>query len=191
METGVTAENFLKTSRFRSRTRACSILLRHLACVLPFQRQGSLNASGITLRAEADHTYRYVQIRTDTYSNLFPGATPVRIVLLYPPPWTLSRPVPGKAQADMGPPKAQTFGGDEITMPQGLMSIAAQVKWADNRVTLLNLYAFMWREITEIIACVPAELYGLSCLTINRRGTRALSGLIRKLHPGALACPLS
>jgi radical SAM superfamily enzyme YgiQ (UPF0313 family) len=82
----------------------------------------------------------------------------MRILLLYPPPW-------------------ETYG---------LVSLAAQAKRAGHDVTVLNLYPFAWRDVTEIIRRFPSDLYGLSCFTCNRRGTLSLSHLIRKMYLRAI-----
>lgn len=75
--------------------------------------------------------------------------------------------------------------GDSEHIPLGLLSLAAQARSADYDVRVLNLFAFAWRDIEEIIASTQADLFGLSCFTFNRRGTVMLAELIRRLHPQA------
>ncbi|MBW1961907.1 MAG: radical SAM protein [Deltaproteobacteria bacterium] len=113
----------------------------------------------------------------------------MRILLLYPPPWKI--PAPGEAPdiSGEGPYEGWTsqiqFGQDELRMPYGLMSLAAQAKRSGYKVTLLNLYLFAWRDIEQLMKKLPAELYGLSCFTHNRRGAMSLATLIRRLYPQA------
>ncbi|MFH1350105.1 MAG: radical SAM protein, partial [Pseudomonadota bacterium] len=77
------------------------------------------------------------------------------------------------------------FDGDQITMPYGLLSLAAQAKRAGHDVIPLNLFTFAWGDVIGIIRGLPADLYGLSCFTGNRRGTLSVSRLIRDIHPKA------
>lgn len=70
-------------------------------------------------------------------------------------------------------------------MPYGLLSLAAQALRAGHHVDVLNLSTFPWREVELVLASRPADLFGLSCLTINRRGVMALATLLRQLHPVA------
>ena len=113
----------------------------------------------------------------------------MRIVLLYPPPWKIPAPGEEPDQSGEGPPKdwepEKRFGGDEVATPYGLLSLAAQAIRAGHDVTLFNIYLFAWRDITDLIRHLPADLYGLSCFTSNRRGTIAVSRLIRKMYPHA------
>ncbi len=113
----------------------------------------------------------------------------MRIVLLYSPPWKIQAPGEEPDQSDDGPPKDRSpekrFGGDEVAIPYGLLSLAAQATRAGHDVKLFNLYLFAWKDITDLIRHLPADLYGLSCFTSNRRGTVAVSRLIRKTYPQA------
>jgi len=113
----------------------------------------------------------------------------MRILLLYPPPWKIPTHGEDPDQTGEGPYKGWTpenrIGGDEMRMPYGLLSLAAQAKQAGHDVTLLNLYGFSWRNVTKIIRRSPADIYGLSCFTSNRRGTLSLSCLIREMYPRA------
>jgi radical SAM superfamily enzyme YgiQ (UPF0313 family) len=113
----------------------------------------------------------------------------MRIVLLYPPPWKI--PAPGEEPdcSGEGPPLQVNFccpfDGDTLHIPCGLLSLAAQARHAGHEVTVLNLYTFSWRDVCRIIELSPAELYGLSCFTANRRGVLATARLIRGFHPRA------
>lgn len=113
----------------------------------------------------------------------------MRIALLYPPPWAIAAPGTAGLPEGAEPPRGVAPGavpdGDETTLPCGLMSLAAQARRAGHRVTLFNLYTFAWSSIEKIIGRLPADIYGLSCLTVNRRGTAALARLIRRVHPSA------
>ncbi|MCP4715518.1 MAG: B12-binding domain-containing radical SAM protein, partial [Deltaproteobacteria bacterium] len=111
----------------------------------------------------------------------------MRIVLLYPPPWKIpaaGEPVDTDGE---GPPPGldtrQLLSGDILNIPYGLLSLAAQSRRAGYDVTVLNLFSFAWTVIEQIISAVPADLFGLSCFTSNRRGTLGLARLIRQLHP--------
>jgi radical SAM superfamily enzyme YgiQ (UPF0313 family) len=113
----------------------------------------------------------------------------MRIVLLYPPPWKI--PAPGEEPdcSGEGPPahvsSGYVFDGDTLHIPCGLLSLAAQARHAGHEVTVLNLYTFVWRDVCRIIELCPAELYGLSCFTANRRGVISTARLIRSFHPRA------
>ncbi|RPI78830.1 MAG: radical SAM protein [Desulfobacteraceae bacterium] len=113
----------------------------------------------------------------------------MRIILIYPPPWKIPLPNEAPDRNGQGPPRAwrpgSLFSGDEITIPYGLLSLAAQAKQHGHAVTVLNLYAFAWSDILKLLPLLPAELYGLSCFTQNRRGALALAEQIRRLFPAA------
>ncbi|MEI6124973.1 MAG: radical SAM protein [Pseudomonadota bacterium] len=113
----------------------------------------------------------------------------MRIALIYPPPWKI--PLAGEKpdSSGEGPPAQivteKILSGDILNIPYGLLSLAAQTKKAGHDVTVLNLFTFPWQEIIKIIEKKPADLYGLSCFTSNRRGVMSLARLIRKMHPRA------
>jgi len=112
----------------------------------------------------------------------------MRIVLLHAPPWKI--PAAGEARdpAD-GPPASHPKPGvddaDFCTIPYGLLSLAAQALRAGHKVAVFNLSAFPWRDVDLLIRNVPGDLFGISCLTANRRGVTALARLIREAHPKA------
>lgn len=113
----------------------------------------------------------------------------MRVVLLYPPPFALP-PFGGAAPPrDALPPPGWPAGavpkGDEISTPYGLLSIAAQLEDAGISTTVINLYTFSWAQAVSLIEALKADLFGLSCLTANRRGVSAVARLIRRSHPGA------
>lgn len=111
----------------------------------------------------------------------------MRIALLYPPPWKLAAPgdpdpgrdgpPPGYAEGDLDP--------DFHQIPYGLLSLGAQAARAGHQVKVLNLSAFSWRRVEEVVAALDAELFGMSCWTANRRGVELVSRCIRRRHPGA------
>jgi radical SAM superfamily enzyme YgiQ (UPF0313 family) len=113
----------------------------------------------------------------------------MRILLLYPPPWKIPAPGQEPDPHGEGPPRhwgaESRFCGDELTLPYGLLTLAAQAKRAGHEVTILNLYAFAWQDVAEIVNRFPADLFGLSSFTSNRRGTLSLAHLLRDLHPGS------
>jgi radical SAM superfamily enzyme YgiQ (UPF0313 family) len=114
---------------------------------------------------------------------------PMRITLVYPPPWKIRRPGDAPFPSADGTPRGfddQAFTqGDFVQAPYGLLSIAAQALAAGHLVATLNLSNACWRDVEQAIRNHPAELFGLSCITANRRGVALLAGLIRDLYPQA------
>lgn len=122
----------------------------------------------------------------------------MRIALLYPPPWKLppkgSAPVraqgpsPAVIEPSEGPPDDYRDGdldGDFYQIPYGLLSLAAQAIRAGHQVKVLNLSAYAWADVMEVIAGLDAELFGMSCWTANRRGVGYVADAIRHQHPAA------
>ncbi|MFT3766813.1 MAG: radical SAM protein [Minicystis sp.] len=112
----------------------------------------------------------------------------MRIALLYPPPWKI--PSPGEAPDTRGdgPPAGYRDGdldADFYQTPYGLFSLGAQALRAGHQVKVLNLSAFPWKRVDEIIARLDADLYGMSCWTANRRGVALAAQAIRAHHPKA------
>ena len=113
----------------------------------------------------------------------------MRIALLYPPPWKI--PVSGESIDFLkdGPPatynEPSIEKADFLFSPYGLLSIAAQALRAGHDVVTINFSNFVWRDIESLIHYIDANLYGLSCHTLNRRGTAMLAKLIREVHPEA------
>ena len=112
----------------------------------------------------------------------------MRIVLLYPPPWKIPAPAELPDLED-GPPlyhdKDFSDDGDFLVIPYGLLSLAAQALRAGHDVLTLNLSNFPWWEIELLIRTIDADLFGLSCHTLNRRGVALMAKLIREAHPTA------
>ncbi len=88
-----------------------------------------------------------------------------------------------------GPPDnidpAAVTEGDFIQAPYGLLSLAAQAIRSGLGVQTLNVSNFPWQNIETLIRRLDADLFGLSCMTENRRGVAMLAALIRNMHPGA------
>ncbi len=105
------------------------------------------------------------------------------IVLLHPPPW----PGPEMGRGPEPPRFAGPLGQDQdfLTIPYGLLSLAAQALRAGHNLLLLNLSCFSWSEVETILSRARAGLYGMSCYTSNRFGVEAAARLIRRLHPRA------
>src|SRR5579864_6508121 len=97
----------------------------------------------------------------------------MRIALLYPPPWKVGAPeTPGGAD---GPPRDYREGdldADFYQTPYGLFSIGAQAIRAGHQVKVMNLSAFDWARVDEVVQKLDAEVFGMSCWTANRRGVR-------------------
>jgi anaerobic magnesium-protoporphyrin IX monomethyl ester cyclase len=111
----------------------------------------------------------------------------MRIALLYPPPWKI--PAPGEARpAEGGPPSDYQEGdldADFFQTPYGLLSLGAQALRAGHQVKVLNLSAFAWSRVEEVIAALDADVFALSCWTANRRGVGLTVKEIRRRHPRA------
>ena len=113
----------------------------------------------------------------------------MRIVLLYPPPWKIpepgQRPYPPEEGAPEGIDSQAALAGDLIQAPYGLLSLAAQAIHAGHNVTVLNISNFPWPAVQLLIAHLDADIYGLSCVTANRRGVAMTADQIRRHHPSA------
>jgi len=112
----------------------------------------------------------------------------MRIALLYPPPWKLADPGQPDVAGFDGPPPGYQEGDldpDFHQIPYGLLSLGAQAARAGHQVKVLNLSAFSWNRVEEIIGALDAELFGMSCWTANRRGVDLVSRLIKRQRPQA------
>ncbi len=112
----------------------------------------------------------------------------MRIALLYPPPWK----IPAKGEAPDtsgdGPPADYHEGdldADFYQTPYGLFSLGAQALRAGHQVKVLNLSAFPWSKVEEVLAGLDADLYGMSCWTANRRGVALTARSLRRHHPSS------
>jgi radical SAM superfamily enzyme YgiQ (UPF0313 family) len=112
----------------------------------------------------------------------------MRVALIYPPPWKIPLPgQPADASGD-GPPAEYRQGdldADFHQTPYGLFSLGAQALRAGHSVKVLNLSAFAWTRVEEVLEKLDADVYGMSCWTANRRGVALVAKKIRALHPGA------
>ncbi|NUO52898.1 MAG: B12-binding domain-containing radical SAM protein, partial [Polyangiaceae bacterium] len=112
----------------------------------------------------------------------------MQIALLYPPPWKISVPGEPAPPAQEGPPDGYKQGdldADFYQIPYGLLSLGAQAIRAGHQVKVLNLSAFPWSKVEEIIKGLDAQLFGLSCWTANRRGVALVAKAIKAAHPKA------
>jgi pyruvate-formate lyase-activating enzyme len=67
-----------------------------------------------------------------------------------------------------------------------MLTLAAQALRAGHPVWALNLSNFPWPAVELLVEHMPADLFGLSCLTANRRGVAMTARLIKQFHPGSL-----
>jgi radical SAM superfamily enzyme YgiQ (UPF0313 family) len=116
------------------------------------------------------------------------GSTvPMKIALIYPPPWKIA--APGEpAPAKDGPPAGYRQGdldADFHQTPYGLFALGAGALRAGHQVKILNLSSYPWSKVVEIVGKLEADIFGMSCWTANRRGVRLVSGLIKEKHPNA------
>jgi anaerobic magnesium-protoporphyrin IX monomethyl ester cyclase len=112
----------------------------------------------------------------------------MRIALIYPPPWKIYAPSEPPDPHGDGPPPEYRPGdldADFHQTPYGLFSLGAQALRAGHQVKVLNLSAFPWARVVEVVAALDADLFGMSCWTANRRGVGLVARLIRERHPSA------
>lgn len=108
------------------------------------------------------------------------------IILIYAPPWKLAEPgnrYPPEEAAPAGFNPDTVHLGDYLQAPYGMLSLAAQLLHAGMHVSVFNLSDCPWSRVEQLVNRLEAGLYGLSCLTANRRGTAMLAHLIRRVHP--------
>ena len=97
----------------------------------------------------------------------------MRIALLYPPPWKIAETGQPSTYGAEGPPEEYREGDldpDFYQTPYGLFSLGAQALRGGHQVKVVNLSAFPWSAVEEVIARLDADLFGMSCWTANRRG---------------------
>lgn len=113
----------------------------------------------------------------------------MRIALLYPPPWKIAGAgEPPDVFGKHGPPADYRPGdldADFYQTPYGLFALGAQALRAGHSVKVLNLSAFAWSRVEEVIAALDADVYGMSCWTANRRGVAFVAKKIKSLRPSA------
>jgi anaerobic magnesium-protoporphyrin IX monomethyl ester cyclase len=111
----------------------------------------------------------------------------MRIALIYPPPWKIPLADEAPDLRD-GPPTGYRVGdldADFHQTPYGLFSLGAQAIRAGHQVKVLNLSAFPWSRVDEVLRALDADLYGMSCWTANRRGVAMVAKRLKELRPGA------
>jgi anaerobic magnesium-protoporphyrin IX monomethyl ester cyclase len=110
----------------------------------------------------------------------------MRIALLYAPPWKLPGPGDKPHVGGEGPPSEYAEGdldGDFFQTPYGLFALGAQALRAGHQVKVINMSAFAWRRVEEVVRALGADLWGLSCWTANRRGVALVAREIKRAHP--------
>ena len=112
----------------------------------------------------------------------------MRIVLIYPPPWQIPSAGDPPGGMPFGPPKdirehAVLDDGDFLSIPYGVLTIAAQARRAGHAVDVLDLADAPWRKVIAQIAASDATVYGISAFTANRRGMGAVAQAIRQMKP--------
>ena len=111
----------------------------------------------------------------------------MKIALLYPPPWKIAAPQALAYPVD-GPPTGYREGdldADFYQTPYGLFALSAAALRAGHQVKVLNLSAYPWAQVEDVIAALDADVFGMSCWTANRRGVRLVAELIKERHPKA------
>jgi len=112
----------------------------------------------------------------------------MRVALLYPPPWKIAGPGEAPDPRGDGPPAGYHEGDldpDFHQTPYGLFSLGAEAIRAGHQVKVLNLSAYPWSRVEQVIRALSADVYGMSCWTANRRGVALTARLIREAHPRA------
>ncbi|HEY8041675.1 MAG TPA: radical SAM protein, partial [Polyangiaceae bacterium] len=112
----------------------------------------------------------------------------MRVALLYPPPWKIPMPGHPPDVSGDGPPGEYAEGdldSDFYQTPYGLFALGAQALRAGHQAKVINMSAFAWQRVEEVIAALDADVFGLSCWTANRRGVALVARAIKRLHPKA------
>ena len=110
----------------------------------------------------------------------------MRIALLYPPPWKIAAPGEAPYPVGEGPPTDYRQGdldADFHQTPYGLFALGAQAIRAGHSVKVINLSAFAWSRVEEVLAALDADVFGMSCWTANRGGVALVAKRIRALRP--------
>lgn len=109
----------------------------------------------------------------------------MRVALLYPPPWKLAR--PGEPAPALGGPPGDYREGDLDAdfhqTPYGLFALGAAALRAGHAVKVLNLSAYAWSDVLDVLTRLDADLYGMSCWTANRRGVAYVAEALKSLRP--------
>lgn len=112
-----------------------------------------------------------------------------KLALLYPPPWKLPGPGEATPAPGEGPPEGYREGdldADFYQIPYGLLQLGAEARRAGHPTQVMNLSAFPWSRVEEVVDGLDADVFGMSCWTANRRGVGMMAAALRKRHPKAL-----
>ena len=112
---------------------------------------------------------------------------PLRVTLIFPPPWRIGRAASAEPD-DFDPPSEASsihFDADFAMVPYGLLTLAAEVRSRGHEVEIINLSTSTWAEVEKMLASSTAEVFGLSAFTANRRGLGAVARLLRRHHKTA------
>jgi anaerobic magnesium-protoporphyrin IX monomethyl ester cyclase len=111
----------------------------------------------------------------------------MRVALIYPPPWKIRAVGEAPYESDEGGPPAEyvdgDLDGDFFQTPYGLFALGAQAIRAGHQVKVINLSAYTWAKVLEILGALEADLYGMSCWTANRRGVALVAEELKRLYP--------
>jgi anaerobic magnesium-protoporphyrin IX monomethyl ester cyclase len=112
----------------------------------------------------------------------------MKVLLIYPPPWKIvgngEPPVP----LGEGAPAEFIEGdldADFFQTPYGLFTLASEAMTRGHQVKVVNLSSYRWSEVCEILRKLPADVYGMSCWTANRRGVAYTAEFLRQEFPSA------
>jgi radical SAM superfamily enzyme YgiQ (UPF0313 family) len=112
----------------------------------------------------------------------------MRVALLYPPPWKIAPPGGLPYPDGEGPPPEYREGdldADFFQIPYGLLALGAGAIRAGHQVKVMNVSAFTWPKVEEVIAGLEADVFAMSCWTANRRGVKLVAEEVKRVHPKA------
>jgi len=112
----------------------------------------------------------------------------MKVLLVYPPPWKIVGPDEARAPQGEGAPAEFIEGdldADFFQTPYGLFTLASEAMARGHQVKVVNLSAYRWSEVTDILSRLPADVYGMSCWTANRRGVAYTAEYLRQIAPGS------
>jgi radical SAM superfamily enzyme YgiQ (UPF0313 family) len=111
----------------------------------------------------------------------------MRIALLYPPPWKIPLPGDSPDPHDGPPPEFRPgdLDADFHQTPYGLFALGAQALRGGHLVKVINLSAYAWSRVDEVLRALDADVYGMSCWTANRRGVALVAQRLKELRPRA------
>ena len=112
----------------------------------------------------------------------------MKILLIYSPPWKIVAEGGNENYGDEGMLDADgslAFNYDALQIPWGVMSLEAVMRRAGHDVTIWNLYDKPWVVVNDLIKKFECDVYGISCFTLNRRGSISVAECIREHHLNA------